>query len=397
MRHAMAGTLLLAALLGANIAFGANLAGAEDLAVPVAYLRQEVERPPVLSDLDPVPGDEGVQGARLGLSDDATTGRFLGHDYTLSEVDVPVGGDLLSAAREALAGSRLLLIDAPAADLLRVADLPEAQGALLLNVGAPDDSLRDGDCRANVLHALPSLAMRADALSQFLLVRRWTEVALLAGPFAGDQAWAQALRDSATKFGLSLEDDRPWDFQGDLGRSAQSEIPLLTQDFAEHDVLLVADETGDFGRYVLFNTWEPRPVGGSEGIVPVAWSPVLENWGASQLQSRFADQAGRPMRPKDYAAWTALRAIGEAVTRTGSNDPAALRSYMLSPDFELDGFKGRPLSFRDWDGQLRQPIAIVQPRAMIAMAPFEEFLHQSNELDTLGRDRPESACRAFAP
>lgn len=132
---------------------------------------------------------------------------------------------------------------------------------------------------------------------------------------------------------------------------------------------------------MLFNTWKPRAVGGSEG---------------SQLQSRFADLAGRAMRPNDYAAWTAVRSIGEAVTRTGSTDPVQLRASLLSADFELDGFKGRPLSYRDWDGQLRQPIAVVQPRAMIGMAPFEPFLHQTNDLDTLGRDRPESACEAFA-
>jgi len=391
MRHATAGALLLA-VLG-----WATAAGAEGLPVPIAYLRQQVEHPPVLSDLDPIPPDEGLAGAELGRADDATTGTFLGHDYTLAVTDVDLGGDLLAAARQALAGSRLLLVDAPAPDLLAIADLPEARGALLFNVAAPDDALRDADCRANVFHTLPSHGMRADALAQFLLLRRWTDLALLAGPFPDDQAWAQALRASAAKFGLSINDDRRWDFAGDLGRTAQSEIPLLTQDFDDYDVLLVADETGDFGRYVLFNTWEPRPVGGSEGIVPAGWAPVLENWGASQLQSRFAELAGRPMRPKDYAAWAAMRSIGEAVTRTGSNDPAALRTYMLSPDFELDGFKGRPLSFRDWDGQLRQPIAVTQARAMIAMAPFEEFLHQANDLDTLGRDRAESACQAFGP
>ncbi|WP_210530276.1 ABC transporter substrate-binding protein [Rubellimicrobium arenae] len=390
MRQVTAGAILLALM-----AFSTP-ARADGMTVPIAYLHQQVERPPVLSDLDPVPADDGIAGATLGREDDATTGRFLGQDYRLTVREVPVGGDLLAAAREALAGSRLLVVDAPAADLLKVADLPEARDALLFNVGAPDDGLRGADCRANLLHTIPSLGMRADALAQFLLVRGWTGVALLSGPHPDDQAWAEALRGSVAKFGLSLVDDRPWEFAGDLGRTAQSEIPLLTQGFADHDVLLVADETGDFGRYVLFNTWQPRPVGGSEGIVPVAWSPVLENWGASQLQSRFADLAGRPMRPRDYAAWAALRSIGEAVTRTGSADPATLRAYMLGPEFELDGFKGRPLSFRDWDGQLRQPIAVVQPRAMIAMAPFEQFLHQVNDLDTLGRDRPESGCAAFA-
>jgi len=160
-------------------------------------------------------------------------------------------------------------------------------------------------------------------------------------------------------------------------------------------MLLVADEIHDFGRYLNYNTWEPRPVGGSEGLTPVAWSPVVEQWGAQQLQSRFRDAAGRGMRPVDYSAWAALRAIGEAVTRTGSNDPKILRSYLLGPEFTLAGFKGRALSFRAWNGQLRQPIPLVDARAVVATAPLEGFLHPITELDTLGGDRPESTCTAF--
>jgi ABC transporter substrate binding protein (PQQ-dependent alcohol dehydrogenase system) len=136
-------------------------------------------------------------------------------------------------------------------------------------------------------------------------------------------------------------------------------------------------------------------VAGSEGLSAVTWSPVIEQWGAAQLQSRFEETAGRGMQPQDYAAWAAVRALGEAVTRTNSGDPGVLRDYLLSEDFELAGFKGRPLTFRDWNGQLRQPIAIAHPRALVAQAPLEGFLHQTNELDSLGLDRPESLCEAF--
>jgi ABC transporter substrate binding protein (PQQ-dependent alcohol dehydrogenase system) len=130
-------------------------------------------------------------------------------------------------------------------------------------------------------------------------------------------------------------------------------------------------------------------------MVPTAWAPVIESWGAVQLQNRFEDHALRPMRGLDYAAWAAIRAIGEAVTRTGSSDPATLRAFLLNPDFQMDGFKGRGLSFRAWNGQLRQPIAVVNSRALVTLAPVEGFLHQRNEMDTLGLDEPESACTAF--
>ncbi len=370
-------------------------AAVADVSVTIHYLRQEVEQPPVLSNLDPIPGDLGLKGAELGLADNATTGRFLGQTWALEVTEVPVGGDLAAAARAALATTDLIVLDAPADAALALADLPEAAGALIFNSAAPDDRLRGADCRANLLHTLPSNAMRTDALAQFMLSRRWDDLAMITGTHPDDAAFAEAVRNSLTKFGMRLKSEKTWAFDADMRRTASQEVPLFTQDLKDHDVLLIADEIHDFGRYIAYNTWTPRPVAGSEGLVPVAWAQVVEQWGAAQLQSRFTDLAARPMRSRDYAAWAAVRAIGEAVTRTGAADTATLRAYLLGPDFELAGFKGRPLSFRDWNGQLRQPIPLVTRRAVVAQAPLEGFLHQVNELDTLGRDAPESDCPAF--
>ena len=367
-----------------------------DVSVVVTYLRQEVPLPPVLSNLDPVPEDDGIAGARLGTDDNATTGRFLGQTHVIEVVSIPDGGDFTAAARAALALSPLVVVDAPTAQTLALADLPEAQGAVILNAGNEDPALRDDACRANLLHTAPSLDMRTDALMQFLVLRRWSALALVEGSLPADTALAGALSASATKFGLKIGARKTWAFDADMRRNASAEVPLFTQSLGDHDVLLVADAANDFARYIPFNTWLPRPVAGSDGLRPETWAPVIEQWGAAQLQSRFRDLAGRDMRPRDFAAWAALRAIGEAVTRTGSADPATLRSYMLSDAFELGVFKGRPATFRTWNGQMRQPIALVTDSAQVASAPLEGFLHQRNELDTLGQDQPESRCTAFA-
>ncbi|WP_116133969.1 ABC transporter substrate-binding protein [Tropicimonas sp. IMCC34043] len=366
-----------------------------DLAVPMAYLRLLQDRPPVLSNLDPHPDDLGLAGAELALADNVTTGRFLGHDYALRLIDLAPGGDALAAARAALAQTRLVMIEAPAADLIAIADLPEAQSALLFDVASPDTALRDGDCRANLLHTLPSRAMRADALMQFAHARRWDRLALISGSHPEDQAFAEALRSSAAKFGLKIRAEATWAFDADMRRNASEEVPVFTQKLGDYDLLLVADELGDFARYIPYNTWRPRPVAGSEGLVPTAWAAPVEQWGAAQLQGRFHDLAQRDMQAEDYAAWAAVRALGEAVTRTASADPATLRAFLLSPEFELAGFKGRALSFRPWNGQLRQPIPLVTRGALADQAPLPGYLHQSNELDTLGLDAPESRCEAF--
>lgn len=380
---------LLAALIFAPAAWA-------QIDVPVHYLQLQVAPPPTLSNLDPEPDDLGLAGAQVALKDNATTGRFMGHNYTLEITRVEQGGDILAAARAALETAPFLILDAPAETQLAIADLPQAAGAILFNASSPATALRSDACRANLLHTAASLPMRTDALAQFLVKRRWDALALITGTHAPDLAYAAALKASLTKFGLSLGSEKTWAFDADMRRNAAQEVPLFTQELDDHDVLILADEVHDFGRYVAYNTWDPRPVAGSEGLVATAWAPVVEQWGAAQLQSRFEKAAERDMAPKDYAAWAALRSIGEAVTRTKSADPATLRAFLLSPDFELAGFKGRPLSFRAWNGQLRQPIPLTTPRALVALAPLEGFLHQRSELDTLGLDQPESTCSAFA-
>jgi ABC transporter substrate binding protein (PQQ-dependent alcohol dehydrogenase system) len=70
-----------------------------------------------------------------------------------------------------------------------------------------------------------------------------------------------------------------------------------------------------------------------------------------------------------------------------------LRVFLFGDAFSLAGFKGVPLSFRPWDHQLRQPVLLAADRSLVAVAPIEGYLHPKNELDTLGYDQAESACK----
>lgn len=363
--------------------------------VPVAWLKVERDLPPTLSNLDPAPEDLGLAGALTALKDNETTGKFLGQNWSLAEFTAFLGEDPVEIARTALADTSYLIVDAPAKTLLAIADLAEAEGKLVFNAGSGAPELRGDACRANVLHTRPSTAMRTDALAQMFVKKRWTDVVMIAGGHPEDQAYARAVENSLTKFGLELKARKEWRFDADMRRNAAQEVPLFTQDFGDYDAMIIADELHDFGRYVLYNTWEPRPVAGSEGLQAEAWGAVVEQWGAAQLQSRFEKAHARDMRPADYAAWAALRSIGEAVTRTKAADAATIRAYLLGDEFELAGFKGRPLTYRAWNGQLRQPIPLMHPRALVANAPLEGFLHQRTELDTLGVDEAETTCTAF--
>jgi ABC transporter substrate binding protein (PQQ-dependent alcohol dehydrogenase system) len=361
--------------------------------VRIAYLSQVPERPPKLSNLDLPPDDEGVQGGRLAIKDNNTTGRFMKQAFEFYDVSVPPEGNAMTAFRELLAqGYRFIILNVSAERLVEFADLPEAGNVLIFNAAAPDDALRNEMCRANVLHVRPSRAMLADALAQYLMSKRWREWFLVIGRRERDRHYAAAVRRAAKRFGAKIVAEKTWAFGPDARRTAQSEVPVFTQGI-DYDVLVVADEIGEFGEYLAYRTWDPKLVVGTQGLTPTSWHRTHERWGAAQLQSRFRKMTGRHMTPLDYGVWAPIRTIGEAATRTRSTDFDEMAAYIKGPDFELAGFKGQKLTFRTWNGQLRQPVLLAGPKALVSVSPQERFLHQRSQLDTLGYDEPESACR----
>lgn len=382
-------------LCGLFMFAGLAHAQSQKLDIQIGYLEIRQPLPPILSNLEEIPDDVGISGAELAIKDNNTTGKFLGQAYTLNSVVLDEDADGLAEAKTLLGINQILVVSASGAQLTKIASLPEAANAILFNISARDVSLRNNACLPNTFHTVPSRAMLVDAISQFAVKKRWNNWVLISGALEADKKLAKAIVNSAAKFRVKIRDQKEWAFDADMRRNAAQEVPLFTQDFPDHEMVVIADEANDFARYVMYNTWLPRPVAGSEGIKPSAWSASVEQHGAAQLQSRFKDLASREMRPVDYAAWAAVRSVGEAVTRSNSTDISVLRGFMLSEKFQLAGFKGRPLTYRSWNGQLRQPIPLTHPGAVVAMAPLEGFLHQFNELDTLGLDKPESECKNF--
>jgi ABC transporter substrate binding protein (PQQ-dependent alcohol dehydrogenase system) len=370
--------------------------------VHIAYLAYRRAAPPIY-DYEDDPADVGIAGARIAMKDNMTTGRLTGQDFELEEVilgKTDKTGDAAKAVEAAKAlvakGTGLIVADLPADALLAVADAVKDSDTTIFNIAAEDDRLRNADCRANIDHFAPSRQMLTDALAQFLAGQRWRNIFLITGGDPDDALYAEAVRRSAKKFGLKLTGDKPWTF-GPMARE-RADGPIRADAFVftrgvDADMIVIADEAGNFGDYVQYHTAEPKLVGGTQGLVPTTWSRVLDAWGSAQLQSRFVRANKRPMRPLDYQAWTAIRAIGEAATRTGSGDPKVIGAYMLRPDFEIAAFKGVPVSLRPWDHQLRQPILLTQPRMLVSLAPEPGFLHPVTALDSLGFDAPESGCK----
>ncbi|MBC7802027.1 MAG: branched-chain amino acid ABC transporter substrate-binding protein, partial [Gemmatimonadaceae bacterium] len=119
-------------LLGVLALLAVPAVAAEPTRVGIAYLALTPKRVTSQIVLDPPLTDEGVQGARLALADNQTTGRFLNQSFALNESVQADPDAVLAAARTMLAaGERVIVTDLPAALLLQVAGLPGADAAIL--------------------------------------------------------------------------------------------------------------------------------------------------------------------------------------------------------------------------------------------------------------------------
>jgi ABC transporter substrate binding protein (PQQ-dependent alcohol dehydrogenase system) len=391
---------ILAAFLGVALAAVAFPADApSNIEVKVGFIRASHIQETV-SILDIPAADDGIAGANLATEDNNTTGGFLGQTYSIEDIKLRPDGDPVAALNGLIAhGISFVLADLPAAALLELADAAKDKGVLIFNTGAPEDSLREENCRANVFHVAPAYSMLADGLAQYLVWKQWKRWLLIKGSHPQDELYAEALRRSAKKFGAKIVEERIFEDTGGGRRSdsgsvqTQRLIPVATQNAPAYDVLVAADESEVFANYLPFRTWDARPVAGSAGLEPMSWDGTHEQWGAIQLQNRFIKLASRRMNARDNNAWVAMRMIGEAATRTGSNDPKVIRDYLTGPDFAIAAFKGQKQTLRHWNQQLRQPILLGDGRMIVSVSPQEGFLHQTSELDTLGFDQPETKCK----
>jgi ABC transporter substrate binding protein (PQQ-dependent alcohol dehydrogenase system) len=332
-------------------------------------------------------------GAEVGVDEAAPLVRVLNTDFALDRISVKSAADVAMAVQLAAAsGTHFFLIDAPAEAYQPLAMAMHGQNVLLFNVSEPDDALRRNLCAAEFIHVYPSRAQLMDGLVQYVVSRKWTNLLEFRGPSAADATMTAAFEHSAQKFGAKIVAQQKFKPGTDPRDREQNDPVLLSAINRDFDVVFVADSDFDFARTVPYHLVRPRPVIGSIDLEPVAWHWTWDHNGAPQVNSRFEKRAnGRRMEGPDWAAWVAVKMIVQSVLHTRSADFATDRAFILGVG-SFDGDKGLAVSVRPWDHQVRQAVLLAAPYEVVAAAPIEGFLHQTNELDTLGDDQPESAC-----
>lgn len=340
------------------------------------------------------PIDRPILGAEVGEIDAITIGNVLKTHFRIDHIRSDDVQELSSQLKRRIAseGMHFAIVDLPAPTLLQLADAVSEEDIVLLNISAADNNLREADCRANVVHIIPSQLMYTDALVQYLVKKKWTNILVLQGPLPEDQALVDSIQRSANRFGANIVDVRQFLLSNDPRNREQNNVALLTNS-GNYDVVWVADTDGEYARNVPYQTNDPRPVVGASGLVPVAWHWAWDRQGAPQVNDRFEDYAQHHMGDWDWAAFVAVKGIVQSVLRSKSTEFGAVRDYLLSDRMNLDGTKGNPMSVRSWDHQLRQPLLLAATNTVVDRAPVEGFLHETNELDSIGVDQPESTCR----
>jgi ABC transporter substrate binding protein (PQQ-dependent alcohol dehydrogenase system) len=381
----------------------------EMLPVDIGYLREIVPHPRPASRLDVEPDDAGIDGAKMGIEENNAGGRFMGHFYGLDVESASSPEEALTALKKLQeSGHNYIIVDASAPTLLKLADWAKDKDILLFNIRATDVSLRQKDCRANVMHIVPDRYMLADALAQYLVKMDWKNWLLVHGSTAADAANVEATERAAKRFGANIVDVREYvDISGGRRDGVGPVPPAKPRKEASvnntvvpttgYDVIMVADEDQVFGPLIPYRGGgAPRIVAGTTGLFATTWSPGHEKWGATQANNNFEKDFDRIMLPIDHQAYVAARTIGEAVTRNPKNDFATVSAFIHGPDLQLAPFKGIKQQFRPWDGQFRQPLLIATEKVPVSVSPQRGFPHASHpeiEVDTLGIDEPESICK----
>jgi ABC transporter substrate binding protein (PQQ-dependent alcohol dehydrogenase system) len=311
-----------------------------------------------------------------------------GADMTLEVVSAASAEAARTAAAKAeKAGHAAIVTDLPTDWTLAVADAVKLP---VLNVGNADNRLREKDCRARLYHLIPSERMRADALAQTLASQRWSQVLLLTGSTPEDAQRTEVAQAAIKRYGLKLVASKPFKLSADPRERDLANPRLLTN--GNYDAIWVVDSDGEFARSLPYRSVLPRPVVGDAGLAALAWHAQFERFGAPQVSRRFARSANHAMQAADWSSWMAGKALAAAAIAVPKGNVAAFAQALASVD--VDGSKGVTMSFRPWDGQLRQRLLLTDGQGVVAMAPTDGILHPKNTLDTLGADQPEKLCKA---
>jgi hypothetical protein len=100
-----------------------------------------------------------------------------------------------------------------------------------------------------------------------------------------------------------------------------------------------------------------------QGLRVMDWHPLLERFGADQLNERFHRRFGRSMDESAWRGWVAVKIAVEAALASPPGASMSLADRLRVQGF--DGHKGMQLRFDPRSGHLIQPVYLVDARGRL--------------------------------
>ncbi|MBI4513076.1 MAG: ABC transporter substrate-binding protein [Gemmatimonadetes bacterium] len=370
-------------------------------------------------------GNAATRGAELGAAEAARLAELFGKRLDL----VAAGAAGLDAgrreARRLIEQDRVFAIAGGLDDAscFALSELADRHGILFLNVGCSSDALRGERCRRTTFNVDASTAMYVDALAQWLIreagLRRWYFVtpASDAGTAVYRRTRQALLQEGGEDLGNAMVPPGTTNHEVSLKklRQARPDVAFLSLVGPSQAAFLQQynelgpsfEVAGPFMDTVQF--WAASPQRRA-GIWPSLWHHKLFRYGAEQLNGRFRKRFDRPLEARGWASWMAVKILAEAVLRAGGAETSQLVRFLEKGGAQFDGHKGRPLTFRPWDHQLRQPLYLVRPKrqvqgdwdifdsvAELPLGAPDSSRTSQDFLDQLGDPQTENRCRFVQP
>jgi ABC transporter substrate binding protein (PQQ-dependent alcohol dehydrogenase system) len=416
--------LQIASTLGAAGVYSA----AAPYAVAPAQTQPEAPRAVRIAHLSRRQGDDAatasyaIMGAQLGVEEANVTAGMFGTRVELIIEDATTPDNILSLARKLTTQEHLSAIIAALDDSTTAGLSAFSQQAhvVCLNTGARGGDLRGEKCQRLTFHVEPDLAMYTHAMGQWLVQnnrKRWHYV--VSERAFGQEVYHRASRflqqQGGTDLGRWVITPGQADFKDVLAHLAHGDAEAVVVALRGEELRHFLEQYKATGLNMLLAgvpldivaLWQANPAS-LQGVWVTSWYHGLERFSARELNRRFSRRFEKPAEGFAWANWAAVKLVVEGVLRSGSTEASALVNYLEgAPPF--DGHKGKALTFREWNHQLRQPLYVLKAREdkpedtrdllqLIAEVPPPAAPGRPvvEGLDTLGEPKTESLCRLEA-
>jgi branched-chain amino acid transport system substrate-binding protein len=363
-----------------------------------------------------------IMGAHLGVEEANVTAGMFATSVELIIEDATTPDNMLSLARKLTAQENLSAIIAALDDstTARLSAFGQQEGVVCLNTSARGGDLRGEKCQRLTFHVEPDLAMYTHAVGQWLVQnnrKRWHYV--VSARAFGKEVYHRASRflqqQGGTDLGRWVITPGQSDFKDVLAHLARGDAEAVALALRGEELRHFLEQYKATGLKPLLARvpldmialWQASPES-LQGVWVTSWYHGLERFSARELNRRFSRRFETPAESFAWANWAAVKLVVEGVLRSGKTEASALVSYLEgSPPF--DGHKGKALTFREWNHQLRQPLYVLKAREdkpedardrlqLIGEVPPPAAPGKPvvEVLDTLGEPKTESLCRLEA-